>query len=59
MTMIQSLANMDRLIIKSAAPFKDLDKKENFNFNSVITTENSDPIRGSIPLRCYWCEVKK
>ena len=44
---------------KSSTPFKAFDKKENFNFNSVITTENSDPISGSIPLRCYWCEVKK
>ena len=44
---------------KVSAPFKALGKTDNLNFNSVITTEKSDPISGSIPLRCSRCEVKK
>jgi anaerobic selenocysteine-containing dehydrogenase len=29
------------------------------NVNSVISTERADPISGSIPLRCSWCDVQK
>jgi anaerobic selenocysteine-containing dehydrogenase len=29
------------------------------NFNCLIDTARADPISGSIPLRCSWCEVEK
>jgi hypothetical protein len=29
------------------------------NLNQVISTAASDPVSGSIPLRCSWCEVEK
>jgi hypothetical protein len=29
------------------------------NFNRLIDTARADPISGSIPLRCSWCEVEK
>ena len=29
------------------------------NINRVIDTARADPISGSIPLRCSWCEVEK
>ena len=29
------------------------------NLNQVISTAARDPISGSIPLRCSWCEVEK
>jgi anaerobic selenocysteine-containing dehydrogenase len=29
------------------------------NINRVISTARADPISGSIPLRCSWCEVEK
>jgi anaerobic selenocysteine-containing dehydrogenase len=29
------------------------------NINRVISTERADPVSGSIPLRCSWCEVEK
>jgi anaerobic selenocysteine-containing dehydrogenase len=29
------------------------------NLNAVIGTERADPISGSIPLRCSWCEVER
>jgi hypothetical protein len=29
------------------------------NINRVIDTARADPISGSIPLRCSWCEIEK
>ena len=29
------------------------------NLNRVISTARCDPVSGSIPLRCSWCEVEK
>lgn len=29
------------------------------NLNGVITTERADPVSGSLPLRCSWCEVER
>ena len=29
------------------------------NLNSAVSTQHCDPISGSIPLRCSWCEVRK
>ena len=29
------------------------------NINNVIPTEQADPVSGSLPLRCSWCEVSK
>jgi anaerobic selenocysteine-containing dehydrogenase len=29
------------------------------NLNQVISTGACDPVSGSIPLRCSWCEVEK
>jgi anaerobic selenocysteine-containing dehydrogenase len=29
------------------------------NINRVIDTAHADPISGSIPLRCSWCEIEK
>ena len=29
------------------------------NMNTAIPTEQCDPVSGSIPLRCSWCEVRK
>ena len=29
------------------------------NLNNTIDTDRADPISGSIPLRCSWCEVEK
>jgi anaerobic selenocysteine-containing dehydrogenase len=29
------------------------------NINRIVTTAASDPISGSIPLRCSWCEVER
>ena len=29
------------------------------NLNSAVSTVVSDPISGSIPLRCTWCEIEK
>ena len=29
------------------------------NLNNAVSTERSDPISGSIPLRCTWCEIEK
>jgi anaerobic selenocysteine-containing dehydrogenase len=29
------------------------------NFNRLIDTKRADPVSGSIPLRCSWCEVEK
>jgi anaerobic selenocysteine-containing dehydrogenase len=29
------------------------------NLNIAVSTETSDPISGSIPLRCTWCEIEK
>jgi anaerobic selenocysteine-containing dehydrogenase len=29
------------------------------NINGVIDTTTADPVSGSIPLRCSWCEVEK
>ena len=29
------------------------------NMNQAISTEKCDPISGSLPLRCSWCEVRK
>jgi anaerobic selenocysteine-containing dehydrogenase len=29
------------------------------NINRVIDTSHADPISGSIPLRCSWCEIEK
>jgi anaerobic selenocysteine-containing dehydrogenase len=29
------------------------------NINGVIDTTTADPISGSVPLRCSWCEVEK
>ena len=29
------------------------------NINRVVSTAHADPVSGSIPLRCTWCEVEK
>lgn len=29
------------------------------NMNTAISTQNTDPVSGSIPLRCSWCEIWK
>ena len=29
------------------------------NLNAAVSTELCDPISGSIPLRCTWCEIEK
>jgi hypothetical protein len=29
------------------------------NLNQVIDTARADPVSGSIPLRCSWCEVER
>ncbi|MDF1750661.1 MAG: molybdopterin-dependent oxidoreductase [Alphaproteobacteria bacterium] len=29
------------------------------NLNQAISTEHTDPISGSIPLRCSWCNIRK
>lgn len=29
------------------------------NLNGAVSTERADPISGSIPLRCSWCEIRK
>ena len=29
------------------------------NINRVVGTPHADPVSGSIPLRCTWCEVEK
>ncbi|WP_193180027.1 molybdopterin-containing oxidoreductase family protein [Nisaea sediminum] len=29
------------------------------NLNGAVPTERADPVSGSIPLRCSWCEVRK
>jgi anaerobic selenocysteine-containing dehydrogenase len=29
------------------------------NFNQAISTDHRDPISGSIPLRCSWCDIRK
>jgi hypothetical protein len=29
------------------------------NLNRVIDTSRADPVSGSIPLRCSWCEVER
>ena len=29
------------------------------NINNAISTEQGDPVSGSLPLRCSWCEVRK
>ena len=29
------------------------------NLNRAIATSVADPVSGSIPLRCSWCEVEK
>ena len=28
------------------------------NLNRVVSTDRSDPVSGSVPLRCSWCEVR-
>ena len=37
----------------------DAGRKLAANFNRLIDTTCADPISGSIPLRCSWCEVEK
>ena len=29
------------------------------NINNAIATDVADPVSGSLPLRCSWCEVRK
>jgi anaerobic selenocysteine-containing dehydrogenase len=29
------------------------------NINNAISTEQGDPVSGSLPLRCSWCEIRK
>lgn len=29
------------------------------NMNAAVSTEHADPVSGSVPLRCSWCEVGK
>ena len=37
----------------------DCTRKLGANFNRLIATTHADPVSGSIPLRCTWCEVEK
>jgi hypothetical protein len=29
------------------------------NLNRIIDTSRADPVSGSIPLRCSWCQVER
>jgi anaerobic selenocysteine-containing dehydrogenase len=42
----------------SGSPY-DADNPLGANLNRVIDTTKADPVSGSIPLRCSWCEVER